>query len=363
MNRHPATVLVGMGGWDLFPFEGVFYPPRKKKGFRKLEFYARFWDFVEINATFYNSSFSPIHAKRWIQEVSANTRFTFAVKLFRGFTHTFDATTEDVVRIHRLLDALAEEGKLAGLLMQFPYSFTNRKEHRRYVLRLGKLFQRFDLFVEVRHNSWNDVPTFHLLQEQRMHLVNVDLPAIKHHMPLTAESWGGTAYFRMMGRNVLTWDRAWRVNEQHTHLVSDRYLYHYTDDELKQLFTMIEALRQRINRAYVVFHNDPNANSLVNGFQLRHLIERRKLSIPSTLLRARPEVRKIALADSTPDSVLFMPQQAQDIVGHRSTENSRASRRGRQSSFWRSMVAEAPGASPCHDTPCPAIGQNASPPE
>ena len=32
-------ILVGMGGWILFPFNRVFYPPSPGRGFRKLEYY------------------------------------------------------------------------------------------------------------------------------------------------------------------------------------------------------------------------------------------------------------------------------------------------------------------------------------
>lgn len=186
------------------------------------------------------------------------------------------------------------EGKLAGLLIQFPYYFTNTSENRKYLMHLGRTFQPHSLYVEVRHNSWNNNLTFNFLQESKLHLVNVDLPGIKRHMPLTCEAWGRSAYFRMMGRNVLTWDRPWKVNEQKTHVVSDRYLYHYSDLELEKLFELIEMIREKVNQAFVVFHNDPNANSLVNGFQLRHLIERRKLLIPSNLIQARPELKSIA---------------------------------------------------------------------
>src|SRR5436309_519121 len=70
-------IYVGMGGWDLFPFNRIFYPPSPKRGFRKLEYYSRFFDFVEINSTFYNTSFSPLQIHQWLQDVSANGKFIF----------------------------------------------------------------------------------------------------------------------------------------------------------------------------------------------------------------------------------------------------------------------------------------------
>ena len=299
ISKDKSQVYVGMGGWDLFPFDTVFYPSGVKRGFRKLEYYSQFFDFIEVNATFYNNTFSPGQARRWLVDVSENRNFVFAVKLYRGFTHTFDATKEDVLIIQNFLEEFARESKLVGLLMQFPYSFTNTIETREYLLHLSKAFQPHPLFVEVRHNSWNQPIIHNLLQENKLHLVNVDLPRIKNHMPLTGEAWNDRAYFRMMGRNVLTWDRSWKVNEAKTHVVSDRYFYNYTEAELEQLVGLIEKMKQKAPRTYVVFHNDPHANSLVNGFQLRHMLDKRNLSIPGNLVKAKPILKSIAIGQNT----------------------------------------------------------------
>ena len=86
-----GDIVVGMGGWDIPSFHNVFYPPEIGRGFRKLEYYARFFDLVEINATFYTTSLSHAQAQQWLEDVRGNERFLFTLKLFRGFTHTFDA--------------------------------------------------------------------------------------------------------------------------------------------------------------------------------------------------------------------------------------------------------------------------------
>ncbi len=130
MMLNQENIYIGMGGWDLEPFNKVFYPPRPRKGFRKLEYYSQFFDSVEVNATFYSTALGPDHARRWLDDVAANKNFVFTVKLFHGFTHTFDATHSDVGSVHHLLEPLARADKLGGVLIQFPYSFTNIKERR-----------------------------------------------------------------------------------------------------------------------------------------------------------------------------------------------------------------------------------------
>ena len=290
-----GAVYIGMGGWDLEPFSKVFYPPRPRKGFRKLEYYSQFFDSVEVNATFYNTSLTSDHARRWLDDVSANKDFVFTVKLFQGFTHTYEATYNDVRAVHRMLEPLASAEKLGGLLIQFPYSFTNISERRMYLMQLAKAFHPHRLFVEVRHNSWNSPLMYNFFQENRLHLVNVDLPGIKQHMPLTCQTWNGAAYFRLMGRNALTWDRPFTKHPGGNYLVSDRYQYMYDDRELRHLLTMIEQMRERAAATFVVFHNDPQANSLVNGFQLRHLVRhKQRVLVPQNLVTAFPTLKQIS---------------------------------------------------------------------
>ncbi|MBI2619589.1 MAG: DUF72 domain-containing protein [Ignavibacteriales bacterium] len=290
-------ILVGMGGWVLPSFDGRFYPSQTGKGFRKLQYYSRFFDMVEVNATFYTTSLTPKQARQWLTDVAANKRFTFTVKLYQGFTHKFDATQEDAGAIHALLEPLVKAEKLGGLVLQFPYSFMRAKEREQYLLKLGKTFQSYMLFVEFRHDSWNHPDAFRFLKENKFRLINVDLPNIKRHMPMTGEAWGEEAYFRLMGRNKESWDRGG---------VPERYNYFYSAEELKGFFDRISAVKSSVRKVFVVFHNDPQANSAVNGFQLKHMIDTRKpLQVPEPLMKSFPDLAGIATAipvasESTP---------------------------------------------------------------
>jgi uncharacterized protein YecE (DUF72 family) len=191
-------------------------------------------------------------------------------------------------------------------------------------MHLAKAFQPHPLYIELRHISWNSGLTFNFLLDNKLHLVNVDLPGMKNHMPLTCEAWNGRAYFRMMGRNSMTWDRPWKVNQQRTHVVSDRYDYHYSDLELERFLQLLEMIRKKVNQAFVVFHNDPNANSLVNGFQLRHLVEKRKLRIPANLVQARTELKPISTEVNVEHPLFLNLVPAPDMRVRHLPENSQA---------------------------------------
>jgi len=285
MRAYRLDIQVGMGGWDLPPFQKHFYPPRPKNGFRKLEFYSQFFDFVEVNSTFYNSSLDPEHSRQWIRDVEQNRHFFFAVKLFRGFTHTFTADRKDYLSVLRLLDPLVSNGRFAGLVVQFPHSFTNIRERRAYLIQLAKGFRPHRIFLEVRHDSWNSPLMYNFFQENHLHLINVDLPPLRRHMPLTSLSWEGVGYYRFMGRNEQTWFHS--VN-------GERYLYHYSTEELNHLLYLIEQTRSQSDQTFVVFHNDPEANSLVNGFQLKHLLRKKKVLVPQHLIEAYPSLKPIS---------------------------------------------------------------------
>jgi uncharacterized protein YecE (DUF72 family) len=291
MKRPEPRVHIGMGGWDLPPFARTFYPPAEK-GFRKLHYYSQFFDFVELNASFYNHSFSPAQVSRWIDDVSHNHRFVFTVKLFKGFTHTYDAGKAEYRSICRMLDQLGNDDKLGGLVVQFPTSFTNTADRRRYMTDLSRAFKAYKIFVEVRHHSWNSPLMFNFFQESGVHLINVDLPPLQKHMPFLTNAWNGSAYFRMMGRNESSWNQPYRLEPDGRHIVSERYRYTYSEDELIDLERRIASVRKEQNESFVVFHNDAVAKSLLNGFQLKQIINGTDVLVPDRLLETFPSLKQ-----------------------------------------------------------------------
>jgi uncharacterized protein YecE (DUF72 family) len=288
-----CNIHIGMGGWDLYPFNKYFYPPTLRKGFRKLEFYSRYFDHVEINSTFYSTGLTPAHTQQWLNDVEANSDFMFTVKLFRGYTHTFDASEKDYHSIMRMLEPLREAGKLGGLVLQFPTSFYPTKETVEYLAKLAGAFRAFRLFLEVRNKAWNDSALQQFFLDHRLRQINVDLPPLQNHLPFAMHSSNGTAYFRMMGRNTQAWKHPWRMEPDGKHIVSDRYHYLYSPDELADLAVKISRLRIRTEEIFIVFHNDPEAHSLINGFQLRRLIHQKtKELLPGYFLKSFPQLKE-----------------------------------------------------------------------
>jgi uncharacterized protein YecE (DUF72 family) len=300
-NKDTSKVSIGMGGWEIPSFNGIFYPSKPEKGFRKLEYYSRFFDLVEVNATFYNTALSPTQAQQWLKDVETNERFIFTVKLFRGFTHTFNATKDDALTIHRLLDPLREKAKLGGLVVQFSSSFNRSDSRQAYLVKLRSIFPEDNLFLDLRHNSWNTESVYKFCREQGFHLINVDIPQLPNHMPFNSLAWNDVTYFRMMGRNAKAWNRP---------MHNDRYLYQYNDEELKDLVQRIKQINA--GKTYIVFHNDRQAFSLVNGRQVEHALHpTKRLLAPAKLLSAFPQLKSFCDPQKV-ESGLFAPGQNTD---------------------------------------------------
>src|SRR5919204_2114523 len=138
-----GEIKIGVAGWDYKDWNEIVYPASVKK-LQRLEFLSGFFDVIEINTSFYGH-IKPNSAQEWMRAVSGNLRFTFTAKLNRAFTHSplavTQPTTAETIRpgenderdAKAGFDALMEQGKLGALLIQFPISFKNTEENRKYL--------------------------------------------------------------------------------------------------------------------------------------------------------------------------------------------------------------------------------------
>ena len=183
-------IRIGTAGWSYKDWEGVFYPPEvQRKKVHALEYLAHFFDVVEINTSFYGH-IRPELARLWVRKVAWNPNFVFTAKLHRSFTHSPMAvmeptsaasirpTDEDEAKAREGLDAIAGEGRLGALLIQFPVSFKNTSLNREYLERLLRQFIEYPRVVEVRHDSWDNADTLALFAGQNVAFCNIDQPTL-----------------------------------------------------------------------------------------------------------------------------------------------------------------------------------------
>jgi uncharacterized protein YecE (DUF72 family) len=273
-----GDIRIGTSGWH-YPsgagtWNGVFYPQRRPRGFDELAYYAEHFDTVEINSSFYRVP-EPAMTAGWVRRTPAS--FAFAVKLYQKFTHpemyakrpgagNWDVTREDLDAFRAGLGPIADAGRLAALLVQFPSSFQPDADTRGYLDWLLDALQAYPLAVELRHRGWSDdtAGTRALLESRNAAWVLIDEPkfrsSIRQHADSTLESAAPLAYVRLHGRNAAAW---W---EHET--ADDRYNYLYTPDELRPFADAARTAAQK-KRVLMYFNNHFSAKAVANAAVLK----------------------------------------------------------------------------------------------
>jgi uncharacterized protein YecE (DUF72 family) len=267
-------IRVGPAGWSYRDWEGVVYPRPRPRGFDPLAYLADYFDTIEINSTFYRPA-AQESAESWAQRVGENPTFRFTAKLWRRFTHERDEafTRADVAAARTALDPLADAGRLGAVLLQFPWSFRRDDESRLWLDDVTRVFRKFPLVLEVRHESWN-VPEFYQeLSEGGIGFVNIDQPRFKHSIGPSATATSRVGYVRIHGRNYADWFRK-------DASVEKRYDYLYTGQELEPWVERIQVVTEEAEDVYVVTNNHYKGKGIANAVMLQAQLAGRPMPAP-----------------------------------------------------------------------------------
>jgi len=308
-----SQIRIGTAGWSYKDWDGIFYPPgMQHRKQHPLEYLARFFDTTEINTSFYGP-LKPELAKLWCRRVAAvNKDFLFTAKLYRAFTHSpmsimeptsaasIRPTDEDESRTREGLDAIASEGRLGALLIQFPVSFKNTSLNREYLDRLLRQFIEYPRVVEVRDSSWNNSETLAAFAQNNVGFCNIDQPVLGRSLAPTDHVTGAIGYVRLHGRNYAQWFDSDNRN--------DRYNYLYNEKELAGWRERIESVAARSLTTYVITNNHFESKAGVNALELKAMISGKRVLAPSTLIEKYPGLRKCADAvQDSEESVSTLP--------------------------------------------------------
>lgn len=280
-------VYIGTAGWSYEDWEGVVYPQPKPRGFHPLVFLAGLIDIVEVNSTFYRPASAAL-VLSWVRKLGGRPRFLLSVKLHQVFTHgRREFSGRDVDDFRPGLDLLELHGRLAALLIQFPWSFVNTPANLEYVGRLLRMFAAYPKAVEVRHASWDEPSFYGLLRENRTAFCNIDQPLFKNSIkPSDTSTSPDVAYVRLHGRNYKNWFREDAGRD-------DRYDYLYSADELEEWVERIRSLSRQSGRVYVITNNHYRGQALANALQIKNMLSGEKVVVPEALLQKYPVLSDI----------------------------------------------------------------------
>jgi uncharacterized protein YecE (DUF72 family) len=236
------SIRIGCSGWNYAHWRnGVFYPSRLPPR-RWLEHYARHFDTVEVNSTFYRLPRETAVAN-WVAETPPD--FLFAVKMSRYVTHIkrLRDLAPSIELFYSRIRPLAESRKLGPMLWQLPPTF--RRDDQRLAEALATLPSGRHCF-EFRHESWFVEPVYELLRRHDVALVIGDTPDRPFQAHELTAGWTFVRFhYGHRGRNG-----------------------NYSDRELEDWAQRIEAWARRVD-VYAYFNNDWNGFAVRNGLWLR----------------------------------------------------------------------------------------------
>ena len=241
MNK--GSCFIGTSGWYYQHWYGPFYPRGLSKE-KLLPYFARSFDTVELNNTFYHLP-KETTVKGWYEKAPCD--FVFAVKASRFITHIKrlanlgESLKTFLKRVHLLKE------KLGPLLYQLPPSM--KKDKRRLTNFLKKLPKKAKNVIEFRHPSWLDEEIFALLKKFNTAHCIVSMPGF----PTVVRPCADFAYIRMHGASAL-------------------YRSNYSKTQLKQCAGWIKKFLRDGLDTYVYFNNDASGFAVKNALTLKKMV-------------------------------------------------------------------------------------------
>jgi uncharacterized protein YecE (DUF72 family) len=282
--------------------DGSFYPRKSMTAEARLHWYARFFDTVEINSSYYAIP-AARNAVLWARRTPPG--FLFNVKAYALMTghHPRPATLPAELQLllprqprltrrgevdaagfppealdqsfrlfRQALTPLVEAGKLGYVLFQLAPWVRFDEERLAYLASLPARLPGFTIAVEFRDRSWlpgHAGETLRTLRAAGLAHVIVDGPSVPNAVPYVPEVTAPTVVFRLHGRNGEGWMRQLRGGEP---TVREKYDYLYTEDELQALRPDVESAAAEAERVFVAFNNNNRAYPVQNALMMKRML-------------------------------------------------------------------------------------------
>ncbi|HYY21192.1 MAG TPA: DUF72 domain-containing protein [Thermoleophilaceae bacterium] len=288
-----GRILVGTSSWADPGFVEEWYPEGLPAA-QRLPWYARRFEAVEVNSTFYSIP-DPGTGRRWVE--ATPDRFRFDVKLHRALSrHAAPLnslprdlrgqveTTErgrvvlsaelEAELVRRLLEGVApleQTGRLGALLLQLTPGFSPDRHSLDELDGLVETVKPRRLAVELRHRWWVSPrridDTLRWFSDRQVTFVCVDSPP-GEHIPILpsidAVTRDDLAYLRAHGRNTDGYMRG--------KTVAERFGWRYADEELEEVGGRARGLAEQADEVHLMFNNNRGDDAPTAAQRMRSLL-------------------------------------------------------------------------------------------
>ena len=230
-------IYIGTCGYFYKSAVGEFYPPSLPAG-RFFEYYASFFNSLELNSTFYRFP-KKSTVKSWKYKLKKFQNFKLSIKANRHITHIRKLQPES--RLFEFLSVVKElENNLGAVLFQLPPSLKyNEKILKIFCAALDK---ELNYAIEFRNESWHRKEVYELLKKENIAFVSHDYNQ-NFHFIKTADF----EYIRLHG-------------------FKERYKTSYPESFLKNLAA-------KIQNGFVYFNNTADNSAFKDALRLKKIIE------------------------------------------------------------------------------------------
>ncbi len=229
----------------------VFYPKDLKYS-EWLDFYTRYFNWLEINSSFYR-----LPSKSTISKL-CKIDINYIFKLHRNFTHFKKYDKNFLFQFLEILRPLKELKKLNWLLFQFSNKATKKQIFQ--CLEFVRKYEK-DIFFYVELRNLDLIKDFYakevvkVLKDLRSSLVYVDWRLKNNILIYEWMDLGfSNCYFRFHWRWEKVYDRD------------------YTEDELRKFVDDIKQICSKKEKCFVFFNNTIKAQAVKNVLYLKKLI-------------------------------------------------------------------------------------------
>jgi uncharacterized protein YecE (DUF72 family) len=259
-----APVHVGCQGWNYADWvtavaggQSIFYP-RGTRATEMLETYARSFETIEVDSTFY-----AIPSAQTIETWARRTppHFTFSLKLPQEITHNRALRSGSVILLEEFCTRARALGtRLGVVLIQLPPQFELTTENAQALREfLPHLPRDVRFSIEFRHPDWMRRRVADLLAKHNVALSLVEGPWIERAAlePFVERPTADFAYIRWMGeRDLVRFDTVQRAQ----------------DENLRAWHETISELRRRTSSVFAYFSNFYEGHAPASANKLKRLL-------------------------------------------------------------------------------------------